>query len=356
MEKIKIYIILWVKNIFDGLLIALFPGKYPEVLVLEMGVDRPGDMKALTSWVRPDIVVLTRLPDVPVHVEYFANPEEVIQEKMTLVRALKPDGVLVYNHDDERIVKEVEGVRQQSIGYSRYSPSQFFASSDEIVYDGALPVGLDFDLTHIETEVRMHVHQSIGVPHIYSYAAAAAVASLFDISLQQVAASLRDFVPTPGRMRVIAGLKDTIIIDDTYNSSPTAAERALSALLEVKGQGRKVAIMGDMLELGQYSVREHERVGVQVAECADVLVTVGVRSRKIAESALEHGFDEQNIYQYDEVKRASNEVQELLKSGDVVLVKGSQSIRLEKLVEEIMAEPLRAPELLVRQSAAWKKR
>ena len=96
--------ILWIKNIGNGLLHALFPFHYPKVLVLEMGVDRPGDMKRLTSWIKPDIVVLTRLPDVPVHVEYFSSPEEVVAEKLILVDALATDGVLVYNNDDEKVL------------------------------------------------------------------------------------------------------------------------------------------------------------------------------------------------------------------------------------------------------------
>ena len=347
--------VLWLKNIIDGLFTALLPGEYPNVLVLEVGVDRPGDMKELTAWLKPDVVVITRLPDVPVHVEYFSSPEEVVAEKLQLLDALKSDGVFVYNHDDERVRQVAEETRQHSIGYSRYSPSHFTASGDQISYQGNMPVGLEFDMSHLDTTERFMLTDSIGMPHIYAYAAAAAVGSLFDVTLSQARKALCAHTPTPGRMRVIAGLKDTVILDDTYNSSPTAAERALSSLKEVKGK-RKVAVLGDMLELGQFSVREHERVGEQVAECADVLVTVGVRSRKIAEGALEHGFSEKNIFQYDEINRAQAEVQNMLQPGDVVLVKASQGIRGEKLVEEIMAEPERAEELLVRQSQTWKRR
>jgi UDP-N-acetylmuramoyl-tripeptide--D-alanyl-D-alanine ligase len=110
----------WIKNIIDGALVVAFPGNYPEWLVLEIGVDRPGDIARLTTWIKPDIVILTRLPDVPVHVEFFSSPEAVIAEKSQLVDALKSEGIFVFNNDDEAIVKIKEGVRQQSIGYSRY--------------------------------------------------------------------------------------------------------------------------------------------------------------------------------------------------------------------------------------------
>ena len=154
-------------------------------------------------------------------------------------------------------------------------------------------------------------------------------------------------------MRIVAGLKDTVIIDDTYNSSPTAAERALSTLLELKTGGSRIAVLGDMLELGQFSVREHEKLGEQAAETADVLFTVGVRARKIAEGALEAGMNEKRIFQYDDAVSAGRELQNYIKKGDVILVKGSQGIRCERIVADIMAHPEQAEALLVRQSSVW---
>jgi len=348
--------LLWFKNIIDGLLVAIHPNDYPDVLVLEMGVDRPGDMAKLVSWLQPDVVVLTRLPDTPVHVEYFSTPEAVVAEKRVLVEALKPDGVLVYNQDDEAVRKIAENIHQPAIGYSRYSLSQFTASSDKVIYDKGNAQALEFTLTHLNKASLMYVQGSLGVQHAYNYAAAAAVGSLFDISIEEATRALREHLPPAGRMRLIAGIKGTTILDDTYNSSPVACERALQTLKELKGVKRRIAVLGDMLELGQYSVREHERMGELVAQTADILITVGVRARGIARGALESGLSEKAIFQYEEVGRAGQELQAMLQPGDMVLVKGSQGIRLEKLVEEIMAEPERASELLVRQGMNWKNR
>lgn len=346
---------LWLKNLVDGFFIAAFPHKYPEVLVLEMGVDRPGDMALLTDWIKPDVVVLTRLPRVPVHVEYFDTPEAVIAEKMKLVEALKPDGILVYNHDDEEVIKVAEGVRQQAIGYSRYAPSQFFASGDQVFYEGNLPGGVEFKVRYINEEVPVRFAGALGVQNTHSVTAACAVASIFDVSLAEAAKAVSSFVPPPGRMRIVPGLKGTLIIDDTYNSSPVAAERALSSLFEMKGFKRKIAVLGDMLELGRYSVSEHEKVGEQAAEGSDVIITVGVRAQGIAKQALAFGFSEKDIYQFDEVEKAGKELQSLIEEGDVILVKGSQGMRMERIVKEIMAEPKRSKELLVRQSEVWQK-
>ncbi len=347
---------LWFKNIIDGFFTVVFPGDYPDILILEMGVDRPGDMAAMCKWVKPDVVVLTRLPDVPVHVEYFDSPEAVVKEKLELVKALKQDGVLVYNNDDEQIVKVVEEVRQKAIGFSRYSLSDFTASADKVMYRDGVPDGFEFMLTHNKSTKAIRIHGSLGVQHTYNFAAAAAVARVVGVPMEVAAEALRTHESPAGRMRILPGLKDTVIIDDTYNSSPVAAERALLTLKELYGHKRKIAVLGDMMELGDFSSNEHEKLGALVAKVAGVLVTVGVRSRKIAEGALEHGMDEANIFQYESAERASNELQEMMRPGDYILVKGSQGVRLEHLVEEIMAEPEKAPSLLVRQNEEWKKR
>jgi UDP-N-acetylmuramoyl-tripeptide--D-alanyl-D-alanine ligase len=345
---------LWIKNIFDGALIALHPHEYPKLLVLEMGVDRPGDMDKLTSWIRPDVVVLTRLPDVPVHVEFFDSPEAVIKEKKKLVDALKPDGVLVYNQDDEKVVEVAQTVFQRSIGYSRYSLSPFTASADKVVYEDGRAVGFEFLLTHLDRATLMRVNGSLGVQHAYNYAAAAAVASVFSIGIDTVADALRSYAPPVGRMRIIPGIKDTLIIDDTYNSSPTASERSLATLGELKGVKRRIAVLGDMMELGQFSIREHERIGRLIPHSADILATIGVRSRGFSKGAIDAGMNPKNIFEFDNALQAGKEMQTFIHAGDVLLVKGSQSIRAERFVEELMAEPERAEELLVRQDPMWK--
>ncbi len=345
---------LWIKNLLDGMMIALWPGKYPEVLVLETGVDRPGDMKRLTAWLKPDIVVLTRLPDVPVHVEYFGSPAAVIAEKLTLVEALKSDGILVYNHDDEKVLQAAKSVRQTTKSYGRYSDADFRVGSDEVIYEQGGPRGLKFEIGSPKGKASFTLSGAIGEGHFYNYAAAVAVADVFDIDIQTAAGSLEDFTPPPGRMRLIDGIKDTVIIDDTYNSSPVALEKALTTLSEIKGFVRKVAILGDMLELGRFSIEEHEKAGRQAAKNVDVLVTVGIRSRGMAEGALESGLSEKHVFQYEDTDSARREIQNLIQPGDLILIKGSQGLRMERIVEEIMKEPDAAPDELVRQSRAWK--
>ena len=345
--------LLWTKNLIDGLFIALFQKNYPKVLVLETGIDRPGDMATLTKWLKPDIAVITRLPSVPVHVEFFSAPEEVIREKMKLIEALSPDGLVIYNHDDVLIQNQLPQILQKTIGYSRYSSSEYVGSQDKIVYRDNVPVGTEYVISTADDEVTIRIKDTVGSAQMYSGAAALAVAEVLEIPLQEAATSLNTLRTPNGRLRLVQGIKGSLLIDDTYNSSPIAVEQALETLQEVKYAKRKIAVLGDMLELGRYSSKEHEDVGQRASTVADVLITVGVRSRKLAEGALHAGMPEENILQYDSALRAGKELQNMLQTGDVVLVKASQGIRAERIIEEVMAEPERAGELLVRQDRAW---
>jgi UDP-N-acetylmuramoyl-tripeptide--D-alanyl-D-alanine ligase len=347
---------LWIKNIIDGFFIAFFSKEYPAVLVLEMGIDRPGDMEKITTWVKPDIVVLTRLPSVPVHIEYFNTPEQVVEEKMKLVKALKPEGTLVYNADDTLIIKEIPGVLQRAIGFSRYLPSAYQGSEDKIVYQDDEPVGTTFTISYQGHAETVQIGGTVGTQHVYACTAAVAVAGALGVFEGDAVQGLKELRTPNGRMRIIKGLKGTTLIDDTYNSSPTACEQALQTLSEVKYAKRKIAILGDMLELGKFSTDEHKKIGALVSKSADVLITVGVRAQKFAEGALAAGMDESNMLQYDDSVSAGRELQALLQPGDVVLVKASQGIRAERIVEEVMADPLSASELLVRQEDEWLKR
>jgi len=344
----------WVWNIIDGGVTALFTRSYPKVLVLETGVDTPGDMEKLVAWLRPHVVVLTRLPDVPVHVEQFASPEGVVTEKMKLVHGMVADGTLIYNNDDDIIKAQLPEVRQKAFGYGRYLPTDYKVAKDQIQYKDDVPVGIKFTIEHNGASSAITLAGVVGTQHAYGCAAAMAVAQVLEVPATDAAAGLQTLQSPAGRLKVIAGLKGSVLIDDSYNSSPIALEHALETLSEIKYAKRRIAVLGDMLELGKYSSDEHRRLGKRVGETCDVLLTLGVRARGFAEGALANGLSDATVFQYDDVARAGRELQTMLKPGDVVLIKASQGIRAERVVEEVMAHPERASELLPRQDSDWK--
>ncbi len=353
--------LIWLKNIFEGLALIIVPNKYPKWLVLEVGADAPGDIASITSWIKPDIAVVTRLSKVPVHVEFFPSPESLFQEKGYLVSALKRDGVLILNADDEDVLafsSLSEG--SKTILFGMGSEADVLGSKYEITYenhDGKKePVGINFDIEYSGLVEKAEIRGGLGIQQVYPALSAVAVAMSLELPFDKVVASVKTHLPSRGRMRILRGIKNSLIIDDSYNSSPVALFEALNTLKHINVSGRRIAVVGDMLELGTYSSDEHKKAGAQVGEFADLLFTVGIRARGVAEGALNAGMDESKIFQYEDSREAGKDLEIMIKEGDTILVKGSQGVRMEKVVEEILATPLQKDKLLVRQDAEWKRR
>ena len=349
----------WLKNIIEGILLVIFKTKYPELLVLEVGADRPGDIRRVSKWLKPDVVVFTAIGKTPVHVEYFKNVEELIREKSYLVEALKPSGTLIYTEDDANVFKVKEKTTAESYSFGFSGSSYFKASGEEIMYNEKdRPSGMRFRVDYEGNSIPIVLNGALGKQHIYPVLASAGVAKVFGINTIELSESLLKHATPPGRMRIIDGIKHSLLIDDTYNASPIAMHEALDTLAQVKPhpEQKKVVVLGDMLELGQYSVEEHKEVGKKCASVADIIVTIGVRARKIAEGALENGFSEKKLYQFEDSDIAGKFLEGIIDPYDVVLLKGSQSIRVEKAVLEVMAHPELASGLLVRQEEEWENR
>jgi UDP-N-acetylmuramoyl-tripeptide--D-alanyl-D-alanine ligase len=324
-------------------------------LVLEVGADRPGDIRSVAKWLPLQVAVITRLPEIPVHVEFFESPEALVEEKAALIEALQPRGTLVVYGDDERARSlsaraQARDANVMTFGLSEHA--QVRASGAALLPQAAgMQAQLEFEGKRLPIELR----GVVGEHQLLPLVAAAAVGVRVGKSVPAIVEGLKSYVPPPGRMHLIEGIKGTLIIDDTYNSSPAACAAALDAL-KLFAPRRLITVMGDMLELGRHSAQEHRKVGAQAAGIAHLLVTVGFRARDVAQGALDAGMPDASILQYEDAAAAGNELQTLVREGDVILVKGSQSMRMERVVEEIMKEPEHAGELLVRQEDEWKKR
>ena len=347
----------WIANIFEGLRILVTKHPYPHWLIVEVGADRPGDIARVARWLRPDIAVITSVPDVPVHIEFFGSPDAVLKEKKSLAEYVKPGGKVILNGDDVRVRSIKSEYRSLSLTYG-FGENDYTASHMEIEYEEKKPAGIHFRVQKDGSSVPVVIHGALGLPRVYAALAALAVGDILGIDLGTGAQALATLEPTPGRLRILEGVHGSVIIDDSYNSSPVAALAALDLLQSIKTKGKKTVVLGDMLELGKHSADAHREVGTRAADCANKVITVGFRARAIGEAALDAGTSEKNVREYElgESERAGKELRAELKKDDIVLVKGSQSMRMEQTVRELMAEPIHAPELLVRQEEEWLKR
>jgi UDP-N-acetylmuramoyl-tripeptide--D-alanyl-D-alanine ligase len=348
--------------------LILLPTHYPKLLVLEVGADRPGDLAKTIQIATPDMVVVTLLPNVPVHVEAYESPRAVREEEFVPALALRAGAPLIYNADDENAEKHSARVDAHRMTFGMHEDAFVRISHPRVWIEksaGSIAAsikGMVADVTVEGKEYELHVPAALGRSQLFAPAAAIAAAVSLNLSVEDALEGLKGYVPPPGRGRLFAGVNDSLIIDDSYNSSPAAAEeilRSLELLSVVHGIHRRVAVLGDMLELGRYSAAEHMRIGHIAKECVDVLVCVGSRARAIGEAAFEDGMPEQNIFFYNDSIEAADAIamasSDFIQKGDVVLVKGSQGIRLERVIQVLLANHDDSAEL-VRQEAEWKKR
>jgi len=220
--------------------------------------------------------------------------------------------------------------------------------------------GVNFKLEYQGSFVPVRLNKVLGKQQAYAVAAAVAVGLNFGLNLVKISAALIKYRSLPGRTKLIKGIKNSWIIDDSYNSSPVAALAALEILeefslgslapngSETSNPNRRIAVLGDMLELGESTEAGHRQVGQQAASVVDLLFTVGPRARFIADEAAQQGMTQRKIFKFSRPEEAALALQERLLPGDVILVKGSRAIHLEKIVKEIMAEPQKADKLLVK--------
>ncbi|MBU1126549.1 MAG: UDP-N-acetylmuramoyl-tripeptide--D-alanyl-D-alanine ligase [Patescibacteria group bacterium] len=337
---------------------------FPEILVLEFGIDHPGDMAVLCDIAEPSIAVVTGIS--PVHAEYFKDIDDLAREKGEIVTYVKDIGHVILNADDERIRSMQDrtiapvifyGSNSTNISFKNlqittlrdeeFDPGEVFVRTQAEIYEGMEMVG-ELDLTNL-----------IGYAPAMAALAGLAVAKALDLDLATVVNRLNNgMTPVSGRLRPIPGIKGTLVIDDSYNAAPAAMQNGLEILrLFSPGEekDRRIAVLGQMMELGSYSEDEHRMIGMKVAEVADLFIAVGERMLPAVAAAKEAGMDPEHVEWFKNSEEAGRYLDLILQTGDVVYVKGSQSSRMEKVVKDIMAEPLRAQELLVRQDEGWLK-
>ena len=307
-------------------------------LILEMGARLKGDLKKLCSHFPPTVSVITNVRRV--HIETFGSIEGVQREKSELVRALDEDGTACLNGDDPRVLAMDEHNRGGKITYG---------------------TGADCDLRpeHITATLPM-----LGEPAIYSSLAAMSVGRAFDMSMDEINERLEHIDPEKGRLNRLRGRGESVLIDDSYNASPEAVRAALRVLNEQaeeqrreQGQSRRIAFLGDMLELGDTEVEQHAQILREATDATDAVHAVGELMTQGAETLSPE--ERERITMHDDSSVLADALRDGPvydpRAGDVILVKGSQGARMERISEALLHPDVDPADVLPRQSTSWKQ-
>ncbi len=345
---------IWFKNILIGLRLIILRNNYPKWLVLEVGIGHPGDMKRTAAWLKTDAVIMTAIGETPSHIEFFNSRKHLIEEKASLIKTLKKGGLLVLNSDDEAILEMKNKVKCKTITYGFKSGADISGSEDNIFYnENNVPKGIIYRVDEGGKSLPVIIEGVFGKNHIYASLGALALSSGLKFNLLEAINRLKNYDVSPGRMRLLKGIKNSFIVDDTYNSSPFACESGLRTIGEVKNIGRKIAVLGDMLELGKHTKTAHEAIGKNAKENVEFLFVVGQRALSIKTGALDVGMNPDNIFDFGDSYQAGEFLKNFILKNDLVFIKGSQGMRMERTVEAILEDQENKSNLLVRQDDEW---
>ncbi len=321
------------RNNLVGLPLTLLDlGPEHNIAVVEMGMNAKGEIRRMTEIANPDVGLVTNISEA--HLEGLGTLEELIKAKGELWNTMRPDGVIVVNQDDVHVMKLAERYPGKKVTFGLEVTSDVMAKEFRI--EGSKGVRFTLTLRGREVEVFFPM---MGIASIYNALAGTAVASVFGVPWDKIMERLEGFKPFSMRMEIIRMGNGATIINDAYNANPKSMELALKTLSEVKDRGRGIAVLGDMLELGQFSDEAHANIGEKVTSLGvDLLFTLGERAEIIAQKARQAGLNKDRVVVSRDHQDLLLRLKKTIKRGDWILVKGSRALSLEKIVLGLMGK------------------
>lgn len=303
-----------------------------EVIIYDGGLE---ESKFFLKKSQLPILVATHVGEYHPDREFFAGDIKETEDILALAKELPAFAYLVLNFDDEttREIKEKSPAHPLTFGFGVRADVR----ATDVVLTQALLYGTNFKIDYQGKIVPVWLGKIFGKENIYAALAAVAVGEVLGLNLVEVSESLKSYQGVKGRLRLIDGIKSSLILDDSENASPLSMLEALEVLRKVEVRGRKIAVLGDILGIGKYAIEAHEALGEKVKNSADLLFAVGERAKFFAEGAESQGMPVEKIFQFNESQEAGLALQNEIKEGDFILVDGSQEMQMARIVEEIRA-------------------
>ena len=305
--------------------------KSHKILVVEMGMRGLGEIKTLTDFIPPDLAVITNIGEA--HIGLLGSKDNIFKAKSELLQSLDKDGIAILNRDDPYFFKMLEIVEGKKIyTFGIENRSDIMARNIRMVSDK----GMRFTLEVQNDKSREIYFPLLGRYNIYNALAAVAVAFALGIELDLIERGLSSFKPLDMHMQLCNFYNDIKILNDSYNASPLSVKSALETLAEAAQNNRKIAILGDMLELGEKTDFYHREIGKEVAKLSiDTLITMGQGGKIIAQSSKEEGMAEERVFSFEKTEKINlaKKMLNLIKPGNFVLLKGSREMKMEEILE-----------------------
>jgi UDP-N-acetylmuramoyl-tripeptide--D-alanyl-D-alanine ligase len=359
-------IIKWLHNFLKALSLIVYDKKPPQYLILELAADRPGEIEYFTKFLPIKIGVLTAIGKDPVHLEFFPNRDKLIDEKSWLVRGIGKEGTAILNRDDKDVIAMGKLAKDKTkiLSYGKTSGSDLLILKNKSFLTKDRKFYIEAEFKFQKQIYHLKLPEAIGNSNLYSAMPALLCGFVLGVSIKDgIKALEQEIFSPPGRMKIIKGLEEVTIIDDTYNASPLSYHNALTSIADIDiGKGRKILIMGDMAELGEKSLDIHKEILERALDFADIIICLGEQMSLTLE--LISNLWKSNLWKSDfqrlpkiniakDHQDAINITKRLARKGDIVLVKGAQVMRMEKIVKALMKSPEQAKTLLVRQEKHW---
>ena len=317
-------------------LTLLHLNKSHKLLVTEMGMRGLGEIKTLTNFITPNLAVLTNIGEA--HIGLLGSKDNIFKAKSELLQSLNKDGIAIINRDDLYFSKTLGIVKDKKVyTFGIKNKSDIMADNIRTVSDK----GMKFTLI-VQNDMSKEIYfPLLGKHNIYNALAAAAAAFALGIELDLIERGLSSFKTLGMHMQLSKFYKGIKILNDSYNASPLSVKSALETLVEVAQKNRKIAILGDMLELGEKADFYHQKIGKEVAKLSiDILITLGPGGKIIAQSSKKEGIAEERVFSFEKNEKINlaKKLLSLTKPGDFILLKGSREMKMEEIVEFLQKE------------------
>jgi len=300
-----------------------------EILIFETDLKEIEKFKFFVNKSSLPILVVTQVGDIPFDKDFFAGEREKTLAIRKLAKVMPAYGFLILNFDDETVreIKDETNLKEITFGFQE--------GADFQATDIKLNTGTNFKINYKGNIVPVWLEKLFGKEQVYSALVATAVGTIFDLNLVEISQALKNYQSLPGKMKLIEGIKHSWILDDSESATVFSMSEAIEILVKIQGFKRKIAVLGDVIGIGKYTIEAHEAIGERVAKNSDLLFTFGPRAKFIAQGATQKGMAFEKIFQFDTIEEGKLKLQEEIKEGDLVLVDGSKEMGMAEIVEEI---------------------